>query len=225
MNTAIIRLEGPLQSWGVRARWDVRDTAMEPTKSGVIGMISCALGWGRGADVDIRDLGASLRFGVRVERPGLIVRDYHTVYGGALAANRKIKITASTKEPETIVSPRFYLADASFAAVLQGQADVIARISDAMQSPTWPFYLGRKSCVASMPPWEGSAEYGSLEEALSEWPRSERSDEGPLRAQIEVDAGRGTPRPDQIQTLSSRTYLQRFAEEILVDPPAADLEA
>jgi CRISPR system Cascade subunit CasD len=43
-NTLFLRLEGPLQSWGERARWDVRDTAPEPTKSGVIGLLACALG-------------------------------------------------------------------------------------------------------------------------------------------------------------------------------------
>ena len=44
-NTLFLRLEGPLQSWGERGRWSVRDTALEPTKSGVIGLIACALGY------------------------------------------------------------------------------------------------------------------------------------------------------------------------------------
>ncbi|MGC8879968.1 MAG: CRISPR-associated protein Cas5, partial [Anaerolineae bacterium] len=30
-NTLFLRLEGPLQAWGERARWRVRDTAPEPT--------------------------------------------------------------------------------------------------------------------------------------------------------------------------------------------------
>ncbi|MFW9879088.1 MAG: CRISPR-associated protein Cas5, partial [Candidatus Thorarchaeota archaeon] len=29
----VLRLEGPLQSWGLRARWDYRDTSTEPSKS------------------------------------------------------------------------------------------------------------------------------------------------------------------------------------------------
>ena len=40
-----LRLEGPLQSWGIRSRWDVRETQPEPTKSGVIGLLGCALGY------------------------------------------------------------------------------------------------------------------------------------------------------------------------------------
>jgi len=33
-NTLFIRLEGPLQAWGERARWSVRDTTTEPTNQG-----------------------------------------------------------------------------------------------------------------------------------------------------------------------------------------------
>lgn len=38
----------PLQSWGEDSRWDNRETAASPTKSGVIGMLGCALGYPRG---------------------------------------------------------------------------------------------------------------------------------------------------------------------------------
>ena len=40
----VLRLEGPLQSWGERSRWDVRETADRPTKSAVIGLLGAALG-------------------------------------------------------------------------------------------------------------------------------------------------------------------------------------
>ena len=96
MNTLFLRLEGPLQAWGTRARWGERDTALEPTKSGVIGIIACALGLGRGEDTQIRDLGRALQLGVRIDRPGRLLVDYHTVIGGVRSAEGKIKITAST---------------------------------------------------------------------------------------------------------------------------------
>jgi CRISPR system Cascade subunit CasD len=38
-NTLFLRLEGPLQAWGERGRWSIRDSAAEPTKSGVIGLL------------------------------------------------------------------------------------------------------------------------------------------------------------------------------------------
>lgn len=48
MTILILRLDGTLQRWGERARWDFRDTNPIPTKSGVIGMLGCAFGYKRG---------------------------------------------------------------------------------------------------------------------------------------------------------------------------------
>src|SRR5205814_6367260 len=59
-----LRLEGPLQSWGSRARWDVRDTEPEPTKSGVIGLLGCALGYPLGDTRLETELDAGFRFGL-----------------------------------------------------------------------------------------------------------------------------------------------------------------
>src|SRR5690554_4641662 len=77
----LLRLEGPLQSWGTRARWDVRDTAREPTRSGIIGLLAAALGYGRGDPRIVDDLEGGLEIGVRVEREGEVLDDYHTVTG------------------------------------------------------------------------------------------------------------------------------------------------
>ncbi len=71
-----LRLEGPLQSWGVGSNWVVRETASEPSRSGVIGLLCCALGRRRSEPLD--DL-TDLSMGVRVDRPGVRLRDYHTV--------------------------------------------------------------------------------------------------------------------------------------------------
>ena len=63
-NTLYLRLEGPLQSWGERGRWSIRDTGPEPTKSGVIGLLGCAMGVND--DRELRHLSQALRMGVRV---------------------------------------------------------------------------------------------------------------------------------------------------------------
>ena len=39
----LLRLAGPLQSWGERSHFNERDTARFPTRSGVIGMLAAAL--------------------------------------------------------------------------------------------------------------------------------------------------------------------------------------
>jgi CRISPR system Cascade subunit CasD len=75
----LIRLAGPLQSWGIAGRFARRDTHSRPTKSGVIGLCSAALGLPR--EEPLGEL-AEVRFGVRADRPGTSHRDYHTVGGG-----------------------------------------------------------------------------------------------------------------------------------------------
>ena len=40
----VLRLEGPLQSWGENAKWDFRDSSTMPTKSGIVGLLGCAMG-------------------------------------------------------------------------------------------------------------------------------------------------------------------------------------
>ena len=221
MKTLFIRLEGPLQSWGTRARWVDRDTALEPTKSGVVGLLACALGWGRDHDDEIRDLSRVLTFGVRVDLPGRVLRDYQTVAGGAMSAGGKIKINESTKEPETVVSPRLYLADASFLAVVQGPDELIGQLAVALQNPHWPLFLGRKSCPPAVPPYDGVGGFETLKEALESPRRLARGPSGQLRAAIEVGPGAGVRRQDQINVLSRRSYLPRYSEDLFVDPPPA----
>ena len=44
MTVLLLRLAGPLQSWGVKSRFTVRATELAPTKSGIIGMLAAAVG-------------------------------------------------------------------------------------------------------------------------------------------------------------------------------------
>ena len=75
MSTLLMRLAAPLQSWGVDAKFDRRGTERTPTKSGVIGLVAASLG--RRRNENVMDL-QTLRFGVRVDREGVLLRDYHT---------------------------------------------------------------------------------------------------------------------------------------------------
>ena len=74
----LFRLEGPLQSWGERSKGDYRDTADFPSKSGIVGLLSCALGLER-EDPEIAELNRQLSVIVRADRTGELITDYHTV--------------------------------------------------------------------------------------------------------------------------------------------------
>lgn len=139
--TLLLRLEGPMQSWGYRSRFDYRDTALEPTRSGVIGLICAAMGIARGENILRFD---SIRMGVRVDKEGRPERDYHTALD---------VIKADGKGRDTVVSCRDYLADASFTVGLQSEdLQLLQSIADALRSPKWPLFLGRKAFPLTVPP-------------------------------------------------------------------------
>lgn len=184
----LLRLEGPLQSWGGRSRWDVRDTQPEPTKSGVVGLLGCALGLERG-DPRLEELDRGLRFGVRVEAPGRVLEDYQTItdflptadgrykHSGIAVASSLDKLRNSTDvQPSTVISPRYYLEDAAFLVAIESQNHSglkLDDLADAVQNPRWALFLGRKACVPTRPVFEAYTDrYEGLEDALHKHPWS-----------------------------------------------------
>jgi CRISPR system Cascade subunit CasD len=217
-NTLFLILEGPLQAWGEKGRWSIRDTAPEPTKSGVVGLLACALGLQ--TDEDLVALSQQVRMGVRCDQPGVLLVDYHTVSGGVLSAKGKVKKTASTGEIETVVSQRSYLCDASFLVAIQAVPDLIERLAEAIHRPCWPIYLGRKSCPPARPLYAGVDEYADLASALSSKPTyGPEGGTQQLRAVIECSPYFGVRRRDEIISRSARTYGPRYACETLLTIP------
>lgn len=171
MPTLLLRLCGPMQSWGSQSRFTERDTEREPTKSGVVGLICAALG--RPRDADVSDL-AALRMGVRVDREGVLLRDYHTA-----GAETGIRRASGGLSKDPVVSNRYYLADADFLVGLEGSdRTLLERIEEALRRPKWQLFLGRKSFVPSLPPFlpGGGIRDLPLEEALERepWPLEPR---------------------------------------------------
>ena len=138
--TLLLRLEGPMQSWGYRSRFDYRDTALEPTRSGVIGLICAAMGIARGEPISRFDV---IRMGVRVDEQGRPERDYHTALD---------VIKAGGSGSDTVVSYRDYLADASFTVGLQSEKDLLEEIATCLRDPAWFLFLGRKAFPLAVPP-------------------------------------------------------------------------
>lgn len=215
-NTLFLRLTSPLQSWGEDSQWSERRTAPEPTKSGIVGLLSCALGWAD--DERIRNLSRRVRMGVRCDVPGTPspLRDYHTVGGGydkpqLLTAEGRPKYVTNTKKPHTEPTWRYYLCNASFLVAVQSDDATIKELAQAVQFPVWPIYLGRKSCVPTRPLFDGMGDYDSLRSALDQHParfldRNEaRYTESHPRIIIECE----TLEPGSVRRrvqLTSRTY-------------------
>ncbi|MBL7161462.1 MAG: type I-E CRISPR-associated protein Cas5/CasD [Anaerolineales bacterium] len=222
-NTLFLRLEGPLQSWGERGRWSQRDTAPEPTKSGIVGLLACTLGLQ--ADEDLTQLSRQIQLGVRCDRSGVSYTDYHTIGGGydtpqLLTAAGKLKYTPGN-EPHTELTYREYLHDASFLAAVQATPELIHRLAEAVQAPYWVIYLGRKSCPPSCPLYEGVGDYPSLQTALQDWPWycPEAKEEIQVNARTvlpDQPADGAARRRHEVISRSRRMYGPYYTQDILL---------
>lgn len=137
-----MRLAGPIQSWGSESRFVHRRTEPMPTKSGVLGLVAAAKGIRR---LDPIEELVGLRMGVRIDQPGQLVRDFQT-------ARRSVKERNGTIRWEPLpVSHRYYLSDAVFLVVLEGDRRLLEGVDQALQEPQFPLYLGRRSCPPTQP--------------------------------------------------------------------------
>ncbi len=176
VQTLLLRLEGPMQAWGVSSRFSERDTGLEPSKSGVIGLLCAALGKPRlevpHSELPALEQLAALRMGVRVDRPGKMGVDFQSVGGGKFAGRSYGVVKANKSRPESVLSWRYFLQDAVFLVGLQGADEaLLSKLHNALRQPVWPLFLGRKSYVPACPPYLADGlQPGTLEEVLTTYP-------------------------------------------------------
>jgi CRISPR system Cascade subunit CasD len=168
MPTILLRLMGPMQSWGTASRFDQRDTGTEPSKSGVIGLLAAALGITRENWTDLEPL-TRLSMGVRHDRPGMVRQDYQTA--GCAQADTIIKADGHPSK-DGIVSRRLYLADAAFLVAMEGEdRSLIDNIQNQLKNPTWTLALGRKSYVPTEPiSIDDGIQDAPMLDVLTNWP-------------------------------------------------------
>ncbi len=170
MPTLLLRLAAPMQSWGYDCKFEERRTGNEPTKSGVVGMVAAALGIKR--DADLSKLNA-LRFGVRSDREGILLKDFHT---------------AKAKK-DSYITYRYYLCDAVFLVGLESDNKTfLEEIESALNAPTFPLFLGRRSCPPTLPLTKKIIDC-SLKQALENEPALIKNIKNPVKIQIENQTG------------------------------------
>ncbi len=200
MNVLLIRLMGPMQSWGLQSRFPERDTGLEPSKSGVIGLLCAAQGKSRDDTNAVQEL-AELKMGVRVDRPGTLRYDYHTAQNVREANAKNVDLSAG-KGVRDSVSRRYYLSDAAFLVGLESEnLSLLTRLQDKLQNPRWALYLGRRAFVSSVPIHlkDGLRVNQDLETALKSFPWLERKlQEDTVRLRVVLEDENGDQvRPDQ----------------------------
>ena len=160
----LFRLYGVLASWGEIAVGERRGSWSRPSKSAVLGLVAAALGLKRQENDRHAALAAGYGFAIRVDSPGVPLRDFHTVQ---TAHSRDVKMLRkrnarpltrscelSVKACVTILSQRDYYADALYTVALWPRDDApmsLFKIRNALLRPEFTLYLGRKSCPLSLP--------------------------------------------------------------------------
>lgn len=162
----VLRLQGPMQSWGFASQYKLRATGLLPSKSALVGLCCAALGVDRGSEREagilesfraLRMLVVAVpRIGPDGRRRVRRIQDFHTVKG-AISAEGKTKRDA-------VLTYRQYLQDAKFLALFTGAADFLSQLAEGLQNPVWGLWLGRKSCIPSAPVFGGL--FASREAAL-----------------------------------------------------------
>ena len=163
----LLWLEAPLQSWGHDSKFGRRDTLNFPTKSGILGLVCSALGAGGKQTELLADfalLKQTIISFIRTEKSASdtlikrerepLLRDFHMVGSGYDDKDPWLSLlipkTSEGKKPNgsgAKMTYRYYLQDAAFAVLLEVPDTRAASIIEALKSPTWDVYLGRKNCV------------------------------------------------------------------------------
>ena len=188
----------------------------------MIGLLAAALGIRRDDDEGLARL-APLRLGVRVDHVGKVARDFQTAGGGKVPGCKHYGvIKASGSKGDTVVSTRYYLADAEFLIGLEGDEPLLRELDNALLAPVWPPFLGRRAFPCT-PPLRLGIVMGDLETALRRqpWVPWDEKDAVPvdgLRMLMDTTDPSGEARYDSPVSFRSdnRQYRLRYVREAWV---------
>lgn len=159
MKLLVFQLYGHLASWGEIAVGESRHTAPYPSKSALVGLLAAAMGIRRDQDDLQQAMSTGYRFAVKVLSAGFLLRDYHTTQvpdsaGKLRYRTRRDELVVGRERLGTILSNREYRCDA-LVLVSVCAADTahwhLDEICQALRTPKFHLYLGRKSCPLAMP--------------------------------------------------------------------------
>lgn len=191
MKVLLLKLEGPMASFGDVAIDELRPTARHPFKSMIVGLLANALGYRRTEPQLMEALQSSIMVASRIDRIGGTMIDYQTAWtsggdpktenpkkpsflrkGGWVS--RPVNERTNKNDNSTIQIYRDYLFDVSVTVAITGDdAALIERLGYAIQKPARPLFLGRKACPPSRPLFDGFRDEDSLISALRKHPLTE----------------------------------------------------
>jgi len=215
VSTLVVRLRGPLQSYGEATKFSVRGTLRYPSYSALLGMCRAARGIGRDASTADSDFLLDLRMAIRLDGIGAILTDFHTVNPRDLNGyanldkidsekKQRLKTVVTTGEGKpwitrettlaTLVTRRAYLQDSEFLWLIEGDDAVIDELRSALAKPTWQLSLGRKACIPDWPLVLGITAK-SIEDAAS-WVPVVRREQRLVQRNLEETPKEETPKEE-----------------------------
>ena len=182
----LIRLEGPLQSWGEVSLDAQRPTSAFPTKSALTGLLASAMGWTYEDGARINQLQDCLDFAVREDRRPVPLREFQSVDLGRESGGWTrwgYEGRGGSQKSGTHLMEKGYLADGSFLVALATREGPVGldQLEQALRAPARPVFLGRKSCPPSRALFDGRAEGLSARDVLSTVSVRPEYDVPPLR--------------------------------------------
>ncbi len=170
------RLYGPMVAWGLPAVGEIRPVQEYPGRSAILGLLGACLGLDRDDAAGQRALAEGYGLAVRVDAPGRLLDDYHTVQApraqkGFSPATRRAELVQDRTPLETIVTRRGYRVEALAAVALWARPGArwpLADLVEALRRPRFMPYLGRKSCPLALPPCPVAVSAEDLPQALAE---------------------------------------------------------
>lgn len=155
MKFLVFHLHGPLASWGDIAVGEVRPSFAAPTRSALLGLLAAAKGIRREEQSRLDALAEQLSFAVRVDHAGTFIEEYQTISlpkgrGHESARTRKEELWYSKEN--TLQTYRGHYTDAAYTVfVTSTDEKLLSDLQQALKTPTFVPYLGRKACPLDIP--------------------------------------------------------------------------
>lgn len=158
----VINLQGILQYYAMTNGFVVTvsdgyyKTEKCPTRNALSGMIGCVMGINRN-DPKLDDFRKNLDFKYRVLKEGIIITDFQTVHGLVDPDTKEqlkfYKVGGGCHDISNGIVKRVeYLNDYKFEAYIGSEDEnLLEDIKRYFYDPVWVPYLGRKSCLPSVP--------------------------------------------------------------------------
>ena len=201
MQALILRLQGPMMSFGDVAIDDLRPTRRLPGRAMLTGLIANALGYEHREVDRLQRLQDRIRFAARLDAEGELLRDYQTA---EIARNDRMWTTRGKPAERAggaksylgpVLRDRHYRADSAVTLALtllpEDETPSLDAIEKALHRPARPLFIGRKGCPPAGPILDRQVKATSLVAALKEVPLTFPERQRSSASLVETEEGMG----------------------------------